>query len=173
MNNHGFIHEELDIKILILFVLSRLSGAVDAETLADLCLVDSGVGYFEYSDCLGDLVDTGHVEKNEIGYQITEKGRRNAEAVYSSIPFSVRRKTQELISPVEEHIRRQAMITAEHSMDTGACRLKLSLSDGAGELMNLSFVCPDEETAKLAEKKFRESAEDYYLKIVELFCEAK
>ena len=33
MDNFGFIHDKLDIKILILFVLRRLPGAVDPETL--------------------------------------------------------------------------------------------------------------------------------------------
>lgn len=171
MNNHGFIHEELDIKILILFVLNRLSGPVNSETLADLCRVDSGVGYFDYADCLSDLVDTGHVIKTNNGYEITEKGIKNADAVSSSLPFSVRKKTIELIKPVEEHIRRQAMIKTDRSMDGECCRVSLALSDDAGELMNLSFICSDEQSAIKAEKKFRSSAEDCYLKIVNMFCE--
>ena len=33
----GFIHEKLDIKILILFILRRLPGEVEPETLCELC----------------------------------------------------------------------------------------------------------------------------------------
>ena len=44
MEEHGFIREKLDIKLLILYVLSNLSGRIDPETLADLCLFDGGVG---------------------------------------------------------------------------------------------------------------------------------
>ena len=36
MDNFGFIHDKLDIKILILFVLRRLPGAVDQETLLEI-----------------------------------------------------------------------------------------------------------------------------------------
>ena len=37
MDRFGFIHEKLDIKILILFILRRLPGVVDRETLGELC----------------------------------------------------------------------------------------------------------------------------------------
>ena len=37
MDHWGFIHEELDIKILILFVLRRLPGVVDPNELSDFC----------------------------------------------------------------------------------------------------------------------------------------
>ena len=171
MDNCGFIHEELDIKILILFILSRLSGPVDFETLTDLCRCDGGVGYFEYADCLGDLIETDHITQSEDGYRITEKGMRNAEAVSSSLPYSVRMKALELIEPVEEAIRRQAMITAAHSVENGACNVSLALSDGAGSILNLSFLCADEEQAKLIEKKFRKNAEQFYSKIITIFTE--
>ena len=56
MERFGFIHEKLDIKILILFILRRLPGVVDPETLGELCQCAGGVGYFDYSDCLSELV---------------------------------------------------------------------------------------------------------------------
>ena len=37
MDHHGFIHEKLDIKLLILFILSRLPAPVDRGTLDELC----------------------------------------------------------------------------------------------------------------------------------------
>ena len=61
MDQYGFIHEKLDIKILILFVLRRLPGTVEAETLRGLVMCDDGIGYFDYSDCLSELVTGGNV----------------------------------------------------------------------------------------------------------------
>ena len=171
MERFGFIHEKLDIKILILFILSRLPGEVPPEVLGELCQCDDGIGYFDYSDCLAELVETEHITETETGYTITEKGKRNAAAVETSLPYSVRSKALKLIAPVEEAMRRAAMITAKHEVKDGACMVKLAMSDGVGEIINLSFLCAGEEQAKKIEKNFRRSAEKYYHKVVELMSD--
>ena len=171
MDNFGFIHEKLDIKILILFILRRLPGTVDPETLLELCQCDEGIGYFDYSDCLNDLVETGHITESEEGYAITEKGARNADAVESSLPYSVRSKALRLLAPVEERLRRAAMITARHTLSEDGCTVELAMGDGKGELIHLRLLCADEEQAGTLEKHFRKNAEGYYQKIIGLLME--
>lgn len=171
MDQFGFIHEKLDIKILILFILRRLPGTVDPETLLELCQVDSGISYFDYSDCLSELTETGHVEQNDEGYTITEKGKRNADAVESSLPYSVRVKALKLIAPVEERMRRAAMITARHETGRDGCFVELAMSDGKGEIIHLKLLCSGEEQAQQIEKHFRKDAESYYQKIAALLSE--
>ena len=171
MDRFGFIHERLDIKILILYVLRRLSGAVDAETLRGLVQSDEGVGYFDYADCLSELVENGNVEETEDGYAITETGARNADAVESSLPYSVRVKAMKLIAPVEEKLRRAAMITAQHETAEDGCIVTLAMSDDQGELIRVKLLCSGEEQAKKMEKNFRRGAESYYQRIVEILGE--
>ena len=50
MERFGFIHDKLDIKILILFVLRRLPDYVQGDTLAELVLCDDGISYFDYTE---------------------------------------------------------------------------------------------------------------------------
>lgn len=173
MDRLGFIHEKLDIKILILFVLRRLPGVVDRETLGELCSCDDGIGYFDYSDCLCELVDFGHVRESEDGYEITEKGARNVDAVESSLPYSVRNKAMKLLAPVQERMQRAAMIRAGHETTDAGCFVSLGMSDGVGEVISLRFLCADEENAKTIEKNFRRDAEGYYQKIAALLSEEK
>lgn len=171
MDRFGFIHEKLDIKILILFILRRLPGVVDPETLGELCQCDDGIGYFDYSDCLSELIDTGHIRESEGGYEITEKGARNADTVESSLPFSVRTKAIRLLTPVEERMRRAAMIKAVHTVESGGCFVTLAMSDGMGNIIDMRLLCADETQAKLIEKNFRLDAEGYYHRITELLSE--
>ena len=148
MDHWGFIHEELDIKILILFVLRRLPGVVDPSELSDLCRsCDEGFDYFEYSDCLADLIDNGLIAENEDGFSITEKGAKNVEIVENDIPYSVRSRAEKLLKPLRDRLRREAMIKTTHVNEKNGCFVQLSMSDGEGDVINLQLLCGGEEQA--------------------------
>ena len=172
MDHHGFIHEKMDIKLLILFILSRLPAPVDRGTLDELCQqCDDGVGYFDYSDCLGELMRTGHSTEEDEEYLITEKGVRNAGTLENNLPYSVRARALKLIAPVEERLARAAMIRTDSVTDEEGCHVKLAMSDGKGEIISMSLLCAGEEQAKTMKKTFRRSAEEIYQRIVEILCE--
>jgi len=172
MGEHGLIHEKIDIKILILFVLQRLPEAIGQDRLASLVLCDEGFGYFDFAECLAELVDTGHVEEVERGYIITEKGRRNGSAIESSIPFTVRQTAERETLKLARRMRRYSMIVAEHrSRSDGSLTVSLSLSDGVGEVIELDMLAPSEAEAELMEKNFREKAESIYNRIAEILLE--
>ena len=167
----GFIHEKLDIKLLILFILRRLPGTVNRELLADFAQCDGGVGYFDYSDCLYELIGNGLVIEEKDGYRISEKGASVGETVESSLPFSVRKKAEKLLAPEAERLRRLAMLTAKHEIADGQCKVTLAMSDGVGEILNLNFLCSGEEQAKRIERNFRHNAERIYGDIVDMLDE--
>lgn len=172
MDHYGFIHEKLDIKLLILFILSRLPAPCDRGTLDELCQqCDNGVGYFDYSDCLGELMLSGHISEEDEEYSITEKGLRDARTVESSLPYSVRAKALKLIEPVEERLARAAMIRAESEQAEDGWRVRLGMSDGKGEIISLELLVANEQQAKTIRKHFRRSAEGIYQQIVELLSE--
>ena len=170
---YGFIREKLDIKLLILYILRRLSGGVDISTICEICRVDGGVGYFDYSDCLSELTETGLIAYDEDNgrYMITPKGADDIDQVGSSLPFSVRQKVNRSVGPVNEKIKREQMIRTSYSEEDGVYSVKFILSDGVGEILNLKFMCSGEEQAKDFQKKFRKNAEAYYNKIIAMFTE--
>ena len=168
MPRYGFIREKLDIKILILFILRRLPAPVDAATLCDLVNCDDGIDYFDYTECLEDLVRTGHVSESDESYVITDKGRKNGEYVESSLPYSVRIKAEKSAVPVAERLSRMAMITARHENTESGCMLVVGMSDGKGEIFSSRLLVPDEEQDKKMEKKFRLGAEKIYTEVIKL-----
>ena len=156
MEGLGFIHEKLDIKILILYILNHLPAAVDGQTLSDLVFCDNGIGYFDYSDCLAELVDTAHITEEGGKYRITEKGSRNVN------------------EPIAEQMRRAAMIVAQHTnTPEGGCNVHLALSDGIGQIVSMQLLAADEAQARTMEHYFKAHAEDVYQALVRLLTESE
>ena len=172
MDRFGFIHEKLDIKILILYILNQLPSPVDAQTLSELVFCDDGIGYFDYSDCLAELVETNHIEEKRGKYRITEKGSRNVAEVGSSLPYSVRTKASRITAPIAEKMRRAAMITAEHTVsESGACSVTLALSDGIGKILSLELLAADPQQAERMEHYFKNNAGDGYHDLIRMVTE--
>ena len=169
MERHGFIHEKLDIKILILFILRHLPAEISFEDLSEYVLVDDGFNYFEFTQCLSELVDTGLVIEKDNMYKVTRKGARHAETVESSLPYSVRSKAEKSLAPIIDKMKRDALIGTKHKpLPKGGWKVDLSLSDGIGEIVSVSIMVPEEENAIAMEKNFRENAESMYHNMIRL-----
>lgn len=162
----GFIHDKLDTKVLILYVLHRLPASIDAEKLAELVLIDGGIGYFDYKQCLYELIETAHVEETDAGCIITAKGSRNCEILSDTLPYTVRMKADKVTAPVAEAMRRDAMILANHEPTAGGVTVYLALSDGIGSIFDLKILAANEEQAKKIERSFRKKAEEYYNRFI-------
>ena len=76
MARTGFIQNELDLKLLVLYIMSRTAAPVTFNQLLDVALCDAGVDYFSLTEVVGHLVETGHLEQTGQVYAITEKGLR-------------------------------------------------------------------------------------------------
>lgn len=171
MEQFGFVREQLDIKILILYILARLPGPVDRESLADIVFRDGAVNYFSFAECLSDLIATGHIVKERGKYEITAKGREDGAMIETSLPISVRDNADVGMLPVAERISRESMIRTSRSNEHSGCIVNLSLSDGKGVIFKMSALAGDEEQAKIIEKKFKADAEEYYVRILNMFLE--
>ena len=164
----GLIHEKLDIKILILYAMRRLPCPADSGMLFEICQCDSGIGYFDFAECLTELVDTGHVKEDDEIYSITEKGIRDARAVDSSLPYSVRRAADTQIQKADAELSRMAMVSATSADTDGGVNVRLTLNDDKGRLIDLTLFCADEKQARSIKRNFRHNAEKIYMQITEV-----
>ena len=169
----GFIHDKMDLKVLILFLLRRLPAPVDRESLMDITLLcDDGVGYFEFSECLHELLETEHVSLENNMYLVTEKGRLNGEATESGLPYSVRMRAEKAAAALSGVLKRDSMISVSHELrQRGGYTVKLSMSDGIGPVIDMELLMGDDSQVKKVESNFRKNAENYYTRIVELLLE--
>lgn len=173
----GFIHDKLDIKILILFILGRFEEpAVPLEIVTELALCDKGVGYFEFSECLKELEDSEHITQSDVDglVFITPKGRKNGTTTENSLPYSVRKSTEEAIAKVKKARKRGASIHTElRKKEEGGYTLTCKLNDGLGEVLDLTvFVATQEQGEEMA-ARFRKQAEEIHGNIIRLLTEEK
>ncbi len=164
----GFIHEKLDIKILILYVLARLPGPVDRDGLADVVFCDGGVDYFSYAECLSELSATGHIEEDGDRFSITEIGREDGSVMEGSLPVSVRARADMAMLPVAARISRDSLIHTSHEVTEQGCMVQLSMSDGQGEVLSMRLLAADERQARTMENTFRVQAEAFYVQLIEM-----
>lgn len=170
MPGYGFIHDKLEIKFLILYIAARVIEPVPFDTMLELTLCDDAIDYFDFSDCLADLVKTEHLTLSDEGlYAITDKGRRNSEICESNLPYSVRQRCDRNLADCNRRLRRKSQVKASSvRRPNGTWTVSLSLSDDMGSVMELDLMMVQEEMARGVEKRFRQSPERLYSQIVNL-----
>ena len=169
IENFGFIHERVEVKVLILFIMRRLSKPVALDVLAGLTLCDEGISYFDVTDCLANLVETKHLSLEDGRYSLTSKGKRNGEILEKDLPHSVRVKAEAAAAIVCSNQSRDAMIKTNCTAgEDGGYKVKMSLSDGIGEIISMELFAANQQQANAIEKGFRMDAEKIYLSIIEL-----
>ncbi len=169
MARPGFIHDKLDIKFLVLYLLARTAAPINFAALTELTLCDDGIDYFDYAEALDELVTSGHVDLEESLYVITEKGKRNGSICESSLPYSVRLKSDKNLAKLNAVLRRDAQVRAQIlPQEDGSYTLRLSLDDEKGNLMTLDLLTVSENQAEQLGKRFRAAPEQIYNGIIDL-----
>lgn len=172
MPRYGFIHDKLEIKFLILYLMARVAAPIDFPTLTDLTMCDDGIDYFEFAEAAAELVESGHLTLKDGLYSITDKGRENGAACESSLPYTVKRKCSASLSKVNGVLRRNAQVRAEVlPRPEGGLTLKLVLDDDAGNLFTLELLCGSQEQADRLATHFKERPDHIYNQVLEALLE--
>lgn len=163
MESRGFIHDELELKFLLLYITARLIEPVPFDVILDLAMCDEGVNYFAFSACMDDLVQTEHLSLKDGLYAITEKGLRNSEICESSLAYSVRLECDKGLEVCNRKLRRKSQVRAEvEKRSNGTYTVKMSLDDDTGNIMSLQLMAVREDMAKLLKNRFLAAPEQTY-----------
>ena len=168
MSGLGFIHDKLEIKFLILYIAARLVESVPFDTILDLTMCDDGIDYFDFSECLTDLVKTEHLSMDGDGrYTITEKGLRNSQICESSLPYSVRLRCDKNVEDCNRKLRRKNQVKASYEKrPNGTYSVNLALDDDIGSVLNLQLMVVREDMASMLVRRFRQSPEKIYNEVL-------
>ncbi|MCQ2420798.1 MAG: DUF4364 family protein, partial [Clostridia bacterium] len=114
MEQHGFIHDMLDVKVLMLFVTAKALYPMDVQKIYELCYQDDCLSYFDVSVAVPEMVKTGHLEETEPGqFVITEKGRTHEEVTHDAIAYPVMQRALAAVERFNREARRDNFIRTE------------------------------------------------------------
>ena len=174
MQRLGFIHDMLDVKVLILFVMARVNYPVDIQQIYELCYQDDCLSYFDVCTAVPEMVKSGHLKEAEKEqYVITEKGRADGSLTEDSIAFTVKQRADNAVTRFNRQIRRSSFVKTQIlPRDTGDYSVIMALDDEMGNLMTLELVAPNQRQAVRLSKLFEKKAEAVYnLTMAELLDE--
>ena len=174
MQRLGFIHDMLDVKVLILFVMARVSYPVNSQEIYELCYQDDCLSYFDVCTAIPEMVKSGHLkELGDQKYEITEKGKADGSLTEDSIAYTVKQRAENAVAKFNRQIRRSSFVKTQIiPRDSGDFSVIMALDDEVGNLMTLELVAPDQRQAVRLSKLFEKKAEMVYnLTMAELLDE--
>ena len=165
----GFIQDDLDLKLLVLYIMDRAAGPITFLQLFELALCDAGVDYFSLAQAVDHMVATGQLTKEEDRYAITEKGRRNSQICEGGLPRSVRRHCYDNLIQVNAALRRESQVRARiMDREDGTATLCLSLEDDSSPLLHLALLSPGREQAERWAEAFQSDPSALYMNVIKL-----
>lgn len=174
MRRLGFIHDMMDVKVLILFVTARSNYPMTMQEIYELCYQDECLSYFDVCTAIPEMVKSGHlVQLEEDKYEISEKGRETGSLTEDSIAFTVKQRAENAVARFNRQIRRSSFVKTQIiPRENGDYSVMMSLDDEIGNLMTLELYAPDQRQAVRLGKLFEKKAESVYnLAMMELLDE--
>ena len=167
MERNGFIHDMMDVKVLILFVTARSEYPTTLQEIYELCYQDDCLSYFDVCTAIPEMVESGHLEKLDGDrFQITEKGKDHGKITEDSIAFTVRQQAVVAVEKFNRKMRRSEFIKVQIVPREGEeYSVIMSLRDEVSNLMTLELAAPSRKQANHLSKLFEERA-DFVYKLV-------
>lgn len=164
MQRLGFIHDMLDVKVLILFVMARAGYPASSQQIYELCYQDECLSYFDVCTAIPQMVESGHLNEKEPDlFEITEKGREDGALTENSIAYTVRCRAENAVARFNRQIRRSSFVkTQVIPRETGDSSVVMALDDEVSNLMTLELVAPNQRQAVRLSKLFEKKAELIY-----------
>ena len=164
MKRHGFIHDMMDVKVLILFVMARSSFPMTMQEVYEVCYQDDCLSYFDVCTAVPEMVASGHMESPEPEkYVITEKGRETAALTGDSIAFTVKRRAEDAVARFNRQLRRSSFVKTQiMPRENGEFSVIIGLDDEMGNLMTLELAAPDQRQAMRMSRMLEKKAELIY-----------
>ena len=166
----GFVHDMLDVKVLVLYGLSLFDGPVAFATLLEVCMQDSGAGYFDLQEAVTQLERTGHLTGTDRdAIALTDQGRAHGQLTQDSLAAPLRQRVLDAARAWKADQKRQRQVQAQVLEDEdGGYLVRLWLNSPAGRLMELTLPASDLKQARQLRERMDARAEGLYAALLDM-----
>ena len=164
MGPTGYLHDEMDVKVLILFILARIDTPLSVQEVYEVAYQDDSLNYFMFADCISRLADTGHVLKDERGrFTISEKGKQQGKFVEDSLAVPVVNKVSAAIEQKKIALRRDGYLTTSVDQDeNGYWTVTLNYKDDGMPMMSITLMAPNQQLGHAMAENLKKQANVIY-----------
>lgn len=169
MREGGFIHDMLDVKLLVLYIMARVMYPVDLQKIYELAFQDDCLSYFDLAQAVPQMVESGHLEEVDGNrFVITELGREACAVTEDAIAYPVVQRAQKAIDTFNRAVRRSSFVkTMVQPREGGDYSVQLSLNDEVSDLLKMELMAPTQKHAYRLANAFSENAEAIYRSIMD------
>lgn len=172
MEQQGFIHSMMDVKVLILYTMARLDCPADVQQIYELCYQDDCLSYFDLREALPQMVESGHLALgDDEKYMITEKGRDAGAVLEDSLAVPVTGRVRKAVEQFNSQVRRDSRIHTEVQTSGEDFSAILKLDGEKGGIMRLELMAPSAPQARRLASALRNRAEDVYQTVMQILLE--
>ena len=162
MERHGFVHDMLDVKVLILYIMARVAYPVDLQKIYELSYQDDGLSYFDVAEAVPQMIESGHLERVDgERYVITEKGREAGSVTEDSVAYPVMQRARAAVERYNRDVRRSSFVKTEiRQRECGDFTVQMSLNDEVSDLLRLELMAPTQKQAHRLAGAFPQCRDD-------------
>lgn len=164
-------HDLTANKLIILFLLKNVPGAITQTQITDFILYHNYTDYFSLQQYMAELINASliHQEKkdNMTLYKIAERGLDTLSLFSNRIPFSIREEIIEYTKNNHCKINLFTKLDAVIKEDDDAFIVSCSMKENDKAILSLDIRTDSEDEAKSIKVNWQKKARSIYKTIVE------
>lgn len=166
----GGLNSDLEIKILICYLLKSIGRPISAAQLNSAVSADGLVNYFDLSGALAELLGSEHIrlfqENGEEYYVIAPLGEQTADSLGKSIPASVKEKALRACMRLLARLQAEKETDVSIAKTADGCVVHLAILDEGTDLMHLDLFVPDLLQAEKVRDQFLAAPGAFYEELI-------
>lgn len=179
MNSLGSSSEIVQNKLIIMYIVDRLSIPVSNNTITRLVLETRLMNYFIFQQCFNELNEGKLLQpvaesnspqntKNTNGYMLSDPGRNTLQYFLNLIPQGIKKQLDKMITGARSGIQHEALVTADFTPESENNYTVMCKIDEKGfPLIELKTAAGSKKDARAICENWKKHSTEIYGEIIE------